>query len=510
MEFRTIVPNISTFLDKKRIASQYVIDYKNLDEKALDEALIKTAPQYYNEENVRVTINKLLFHSERDIRILHKIILKEILLNQDDFLMPQNELDQAVIDLEQEIVNASNEELHYKNKEKNRNLELFRYVLEAAWERNEDISCDEKNLIEKLISRLRITEREYQILEAKLGRFPKDRNEIHTRDEIKKCRLELQSSGLLLCFRSQDRTDYDVIPEEIAKTLRTIWGIELKTHGYQILVNYKEIRKKQYLMDTLQKAGEPYDQDANLNELQSFVVNHIAPSVLLGGFSPRDGLDVAHLYKWCKELSLNLSGQKPELIQRIIEYYDQVKKTSSLAGRDGDERELLFSFYEELASRNLEELRKQGVISKDIECERKFEQATYYIFERCLGHKPLQLSGTEHPDGILAYKDRLIFWDNKSKESPVNLQDHIKQFDHYIRSSQKPVVEFLVIGPEFTDESNRMAMKYKISSDIQIGLLKASDLKEVATQYEKKAAEEPFPLANFIQTGLIDTASFVY
>ena len=510
MNFRAIVPNISTLQDKKRIASQYVIDYKNLDEDALDAALIKTAPQYYNEENVRVTLNNLLFHSDRNVRILHKIILKAILLNQDDFLMPQRELDQSVIDLEQEIVNISNEELQYNSKEKNRNIELFSYVLEVAWDRNNDISPDEKNLIEKLKTRLRITDREYQILEAKLGRFPKNRNEIHIRDEIKKCRLELQGCGLLLCFRDTDKIDYDVIPDEIAKTLRTIWGVELKTHSYQALVGYKAVRNKQYLRDILEKAEVHYDKYANMEALRTLVVNHIAPSTLLGGFSPRDGLDAAVLYKWCKELSLSLTGQKSDLIQRIIEYYDQLKETSSLAGPDGDEREILFSFYEELASRNLEELRKQGIISKDIDCERNFERATYYAFERYLGHKPLQLSGTEHADGILSYKDRLILWDNKSKESPVNLHDHIRQFGRYIKSSQKPVAAFLVIGPEFTDESNREAMKYKISDDVPIGLLKASDLKEVAKHYDKNAAEEPFPLANFIQTGLIDTDNFVY
>lgn len=185
MNFRDIVPTISTLQDKKRIASQYVIDYKNLDEEALDAALIKTAPQYYNEENVRVVLNNLLFHSDRNTRILHKIILKTILLNQDDFLMSQREVDQDVIDLEQEIVNVSNEDLQYKSKEKNQNIELFRFVLEAAWDRNDDVSPDEKNLIEKLKIKLKITDREYQILETKIGRFPKDRNEIHIREDRK-------------------------------------------------------------------------------------------------------------------------------------------------------------------------------------------------------------------------------------------------------------------------------------------------------------------------------------
>lgn len=510
MEFRAIVPDISTLQDKKRIASQYVIDYRNLDESALDAALIKTAPQYYNTENVQIALDGLQFHPDRDVRILHKIILKTILLNRDNFSMSQRELDQAVIDLEQEIVNASNEELQYKSGDKNRNIELFRFTLEAAWDRNDDISPDEKNLIEKLRSKLQITDREYQILEAKLGKFPKERNEIHIRDEIKRCRLELQNCGLMLCFRSPDKTDYDVIPEETATALRKIWGIELKRHGYEVLANHKSVRNKQYVMDILDKAAVHYDKYANADELQTIVVDHISPSALLGGFSPRDGLDAAVLSKWCRELSLSSSGQKSDLIQRIIGYYDQLKETGLHIGPDGDSRELQFTFFEQLASRDLEELRKQSIITKDIECERIFEIATYFAFEKYLGHRPLQLSGTEHPDGILAYKDRLILWDNKSKETPVNLKDHIKQFDRYIQASQKTVAAFLVIGPDFTEDSNREAMKYKISHDIQIGLLKASDLRAVATDYGKMGTEDPFPLANFIQTGLIDAAGFVY
>ena len=164
MRFRQIVPNISTLQDRKRIASQYVIDYRSLDDEALNAALVKTAPQYYNEENVRRALQELLYHPDRNVRILHKIILHTILLNQDDFLMAQRAVDEAIIDLEQEVVNVSTKELQYKSKEKNHNIELFRYVLEAAWDGNDSISPDEKNLIEKLRIKLRITDREYQIL----------------------------------------------------------------------------------------------------------------------------------------------------------------------------------------------------------------------------------------------------------------------------------------------------------------------------------------------------------
>lgn len=510
MQFREIVPNISTLNDKKRIASSYVIDYRNLDEEALDAALIKTAPQYYNEDNVRGALHDLVFHQDRSIRILHQIILKDLLLNQDDFLMSQRDLDQAVIDLEQEIVNESNAELQFKSEEKRENISLFRFVLDVAWDRNGEISPDEKNLIEKLKTKLRITDREYQTLEARLGRFPKDQNVIHTRGEIKTCRQELQSHGLLLCFRDSGRVDYDVIPKELAQTMRKIWGIEMKRHGYSALLNDKRVRNKQYLTDILRDAEVHYDKYANLNDLQQLVLSHVRPSNVLGGFTARGGLDSSVLSEWCRDLSLTASGQKVELIDRIIGYHDELKQTIYSTEKAEDEQELLLAHFEELSNRDLTELRKQKIIQKDIECERKFETATYYLFEKYLSHKPLQLSGTEHPDGMLAYKDRLIMWDNKSKEAPVHLKDHIKQFDRYIRDSPKPVAGFVVIGSEFTADSSREAMKYKIENDIPIALLRAVDLKSLSRDYYKKNNQDPFPLANFLQAGHLDTGAFVY
>ena len=153
------------------------------------------------------------------------------------------------------------------------------------------------------------------------------------------------------------------------------------------------------------------------------------------------------LSKWCGELKLPVSGSKTDMIGRIIEYYDNIRLKDETVI---DEREHWYNFYLNFASRDLDFLRNQQLIQKDIECERKFEQATDYLFEKKLIHKPLKLIGTNHADGALSFQDRVIYWDNKSKETPVNLKDHIKQFDSYIKASEKSVACFFVIGPEFT------------------------------------------------------------
>ncbi len=113
------------------------------------------------------------------------------------------------------------------------------------------------------------------------------------------------------------------------------------------------------------------------------------------------------------------------------------------------------------------------------------------------------LKGTEHADGMLAFQDKVILWDNKSKETDVNLLDHIKQFDRYIKNSEKQVPIFIVIGPSFTDQSIGVAMEYMIENDTMILLMTAKELKDLATEWSKYTGskKEPFLLGYFKQPG---------
>ena len=113
------------------------------------------------------------------------------------------------------------------------------------------------------------------------------------------------------------------------------------------------------------------------------------------------------------------------------------------------------------------------------------------------------MSGTEHPDGILSFNDKLIMWDNKSKESDVSLAEHIKQFDRYIKNSTKPVSVFMVIGPSFTADSQKECAKYAMSNDTIVLLITAQELKNLADMWIKNHEHdaEPLPLGVFKQNG---------
>ena len=494
------IDNIGTIPELKRVSSAYVIDYRNLTDEELREALKKTSPQYYFEENINSTLTDLLYKADRDIRTLVPLFLQIVLLDKDGYMSAQRETDSEVIKYEQGIVDKANEDLFSKTSSRKKSFEMFNYLLECAWEYNDSISPEEKNLIEKVRAKLKITQKEYRVLEARLGQYPKSSNQVHSLKELEDVRRLLQTRGLLFPVRDNDNTTYDVIPEEIASVMRKFFGLELKSFGYQKLLDIKYVRSKKYLTDLLKKCQINTDDCDTLADLQEACVEQVKPTVVLGGLTPRDGIPVEDLKKWCQDLNINVSGTKDEIIHRIVNFYDNLHTRTE---NTEDERKVWYEYYSEFASRNLAVLRSQQLIDKDIDAERRFEQATNYLFEKKLRHKPLTQVGTSHADGTLSYQDQILFWDNKSKESEVNLKDHIKQFDGYIKTSEKQVACFLVIGPSFTSESRVLAMQYKVENQVTITLITAQELKEIAEKWASKH-EEPFPLGYFIQVGRFD------
>ena len=314
---------------------------------------------------------------------------------------------------------------------------------------------------------------------------------------------------MLVSIKNSDGALCDMIPDDIAIQIRKYYNIEIRTYGYKKLIDYVVKKtKKQYLVDIISKANKYYEQinvDASnnltVNELKSIILRMIQPSNLIGGFSIYDGLNVEELSSWCGELGLGVSGTKKTLIERILNYYDSIRRIEI---KTEDDREKLVPVFVELARRDLKFLRANNIIEKDLQCEHLFEEATNYIFEMLLMNKPLTLTGSEHPDGKLSFKDKYIMWDNKSKETPVNLKDHIQQFDRYIKASEKDVVVFMVIAPEFTPQSVQECMDYSLNNDTQILLITAEELKTLAEIWSKKHKGEIFNLGYFKQNGRFD------
>ena len=148
------------------------------------------------------------------------------------------------------------------------------------------------------------------------------------------------------------------------------------------------------------------------------------------------------------------------------------------------------------------------MVDKDLEIESKFEEATRYLFDEKLNQTPLQQRGTNHSDGLLSLQSSYLMWDNKSKESPVNLRDHITQFDGYMQKADKDVPVFLVIAPSFTEDSEAEATRYHAQHfSRNFALITSSELKSLAEEWasdKNKKREEPFPLGLLASTGRFD------
>lgn len=172
---------------------------------------------------------------------------------------------------------------------------------------------------------------------------------------------------------------------------------------------------------------------------------------------------------------------------------------------ESDERSIWYDFYEELAQRNHEKLRAQHVIDKDLEIESKFEGATAYLFDEKFHHTPLRQRGSNHPDGLLSLQSNYLMRDNQSKESAVNLRDHLNQFDGYMNQADKPVPVFLVIGPDFTEDSEAEAVRYHAQHfDRNIVLITAGELKGLANEWSveaNKRRDDAFNLGLLAATG---------
>ena len=512
MKFDDAVEAIRTIPDLRRIAGAHVVDHRQLTDDELRGALNKVKPQYFHEETILSNLERALYRDPRsDYRVLSRIILVDILLDQYEFTLPFTRTEELVIAFEQFIVNRSNEielvDIAAGNKESQRyrNLDLYNYVLEVAWENENTKSPDEVNLLRKLRDRLNINETDHRTMEAKLGRFPKNSNELHNRTEINKVRQYLHGMGLLFAIRQEDGVDADVIPEEIAAPLRGILGLEIRSESYRELLAYRPLRRKAHLTEILERCEVEFARYDTIDALADRVFQCIPPSKAISSNSPRYGLNSDQLAAWCRTLSMSPSGSMEERVTRIIAHFDQLRPTMKT---EPSERARWYDFFEQLAHRNYDTLRAQHVIDKDLEIESKFEEATRYLFAEKLNHTPLQQRGSNHPDGLLSLQTNYLMWDNKSKESPVNLRDHIGQFDSYMNQADKPVPIFLVVGPEFTTESEAEAVRYHAQHfDRNVTLITATELQRLAEEWssnQNKNRDEPFPLGLLAATGRFD------
>src|SRR5439155_13552609 len=142
--------------------------------------------------------------------------------------------------------------------------------------------------------------------------------------------------------------------------------------------------------------------------IERIATSDIKPSEVLGD------LDRDTLTTMCSGFGLKASGTKAELIERLIDFYDDLTFEERISK---DEREVWYNNYELLATRSYAELRAKMIITKDLEIEHLFEDATAFLFEVRL-HVPCERSNKDNrADGRLPLENaQSLLWDCKSVE----------------------------------------------------------------------------------------------
>ena len=432
-----------------------------------------------------------------------KAIIFAVLLQEETFSTPERRLDEKVIAFEKTLVDRSKSldltEMKKADPDRWRHLDTYRIMLEAAWNINGTVSPDAARLLAVLRNHLGITPEDHWLISSLLKRFPKDNNALHTADEVNDARKDLQRQGLLWNYKDEDEQNVDVIPAEIAAVIRGEYaGQELQRVNYRRLVSHDSILLPE-LRAILQRHG--LDRSGNkLDLIERVVGSGVKPSEVL------NELDKDKLSTLCSGFGMRSSGAKAELVARLIDFYDDLTFEERVTR---DAREEWYSNYELLARRAYAELRAKKLITKDLEIEHMFEDATAFLFSARL-RVPCDMTRKDNrADGRLHLdNDQCILLDCKSAEVAVNLQDHLDtQFDGYLRKevgNGKHPIGFLVIAPAFTPQSIRLAYQYKARTNWDVALITAEGLRHLADRWAATGGGKPFPVRLLNKTELID------
>lgn len=498
VKLHEILP-LMTKLYLNRTVSSFIKDVRINDEQEMRDIILRNEAEFYNEERVERNLDFL--EDERNVDVLNEIILIT-LVQRDNYLATYDELIEDVLAFEKQVLNDAQDAGFLKLYVPDTARDVYLPVLKAAWEKDESLNSHEKNILEVLRKRLRLSRRHHRLIETQIGRFPQSGNNLHTSRHIEESLRDLQMKGIVLRFKTDE--EYFVIPSEIAHVVRYQVGGELKAEGYRLLLERLRVNQ---LKQILSEWGVPTG-GAKSELVENIVRYEILPSLAL------DILTSAELTEVLRGVEgVRISGTKEEKIGTLIDHFESV--VTLVSSDVMDERALYFDHYHALATRDYKVLRGNDVIGKDVDVERYFEEATKYLFEVKFNMELRHLDGSKRADGSIQYNAKEVFlWDNKSTEQPYRFPaEHYDQFLGYIESDRIRPTAFLVIVGEVHDDAALHAHKLKAHSrtDTDVAIIRAEDLKFVAeTWKEHSDKKEPvFNLQVFNMTGILDRKTLI-
>ncbi len=489
MEFEEAISNLATKSAIKRAANvgeSYRADVSPKD-------LIKQKKLFLDEK--RIFKECCEYDTDFDFRRF----LLFLFLNEEDYSI-KDDVDVLIKKIKELKNYLLQNEKYIKVNEKTG--EIYDVVLDAVIE-DKKISGDELNVLEKLRRKLGINIFYHWILRIKKSFF----DEINNIDKMTDQKIlghlrNLERKGLLFYVKKgNDR--YYVVPEEIANKLNGILDMELPFHKYEELLGNTVLTNKDKIAFLKSKGIDASGTSKELNA-----------KIMFNSFKPSDflnSLTLKTLHRIANKISIKKSGSKNEIIRNIVNYYREIYKTTEELK---DEREVYYTFYEDLANRNSPILIKRGVIEKSEEIGKRFEEATNYLFEVMLGFtlETPKIKNRKHgvkADGKAIKNGGFIVWDCKTKDKYLSINTtERRQFIDYINEYKKvdkgKFISFLIITNEVKNplDIKRKLNEIKAETDIDISVVKASDLKRFAEEIQKSGIK--MDLKPFYHTEILD------
>ncbi len=441
------------------------------------------------------------YSSPYEKRFLYGFIIKSI-ISQPDYSFIESLLIDSVIEREKNLITLSKEKDSFKHIDSN-SKEIFSVILETALE-DDKISTDELSLINRLRTKLSLTEKDQFLIQAELGLFPSKKKETHSANEVLNAISDLQKIGIVfLCNRVDDiEESLIVIPDEVVPGIKSVINVELIEHKYWLLL---DTFQNKHLKTVLKSRG-----------LQSTgVKDHLVDRVLHSGIQPSESLECLttnDLSGLCSEISsLNIGGIKSEKVKRLINYYSNLilKKF-----KEDDTGSKYYEYLEELGNRDIDNLVGNKIVKDQDFIERAFEDGTTYLFNEKFNLDSIEFSGNEHADGGVVFEsgDSIMLWDNKSRKGGKPYEfpnDHLDQFLRYIQNESKKGwrVNLFLIITSLVDpkcEKNAALLKSKSGVDTDVALISAENLKLVAENWKKHSNRESFNLNILNTNGILD------
>ncbi len=429
---------------------------------------------------------------ERSDRILVEAIL-HALLESPKRALPDDELFEAVRAREAEILELSAQEGAFALTD-DHNIEIYEVVLEVALHDNV-ISPDEFALLDRLRVKLGMSRLEHRLLEAKLGKYPKEGGALHDLNDYNSALRSLQNRGLLMYCKVEDGS-LVVLPQEFTEPIQAAVCFEMRRQSQELL---HDLLTNEQLRMVLKAQGMPLS-GSKAERSERLLLAGVKPSEVLSGFSNEELADL------CRRLhGVKVSGTKQERQARILDYFASIRPHAQ--EESADPRAVYYSHLEELAARDNQNLYAHGVIASDRDTDRGFEEGTRYLFEEKLGCKLHELPGSEHPDGVTAFPNgELLLWDNKSTSSDYVLpRTHMDQFRRYIQRAKPRATVFLIIVPSVATEARRQILKlrHETGTDTDIAIITAADLLWVAENWRDYTKANVFDLEVLNTTGVL-------